>query len=242
MLYFSYNQDNTCLAVGTKRGFRIYQCTPFDLISWADVGPISIIEMQYTSNILAIVGHGENYSFSQKRLTIWDTLINSGTMEISFTSKITKVRLNQELIFVATKDKIFIYLLDGMRLLDKLEVDDHLGRIVLSPEGETNPYLVYSQSLKEGALAVYNTRMQKHVNFIQCHKTPVLKLAINATGNMVATTSTQGQMIRVYAIPSGDKLFTFSRGYKNATQHALNFSIDSCFLLSSSDTGTIHLF
>lgn len=71
-------------------------------------------------------------------------MINSGTMEISFTSKITKVRLNQELIFVATKDKIFIYHLDGMKLLDKLEVDDHLGRIVLSPYVEVNPYMVYS--------------------------------------------------------------------------------------------------
>ena len=101
-------------------------------------------------------------------------------MEISFTSKITKVRLNQELIFVATKDKIFIYHLDGMRLMDKLEVDDHLGRIVLSPDVEMNPYMVYSQSLKEGALAVYDTRMQKHVNFIKCHNNPVLKLAISA--------------------------------------------------------------
>lgn len=45
VLYYSFNQDNTCLAVGTKRGFRIYQCHPFDLISWADIGPISIVEM-----------------------------------------------------------------------------------------------------------------------------------------------------------------------------------------------------
>ena len=52
-----------------------------------------------------------------KRLTIWDTKINSGTAEISFTNKIVKLRLNQEIIFVATKDKIFIYHLDGMKLL-----------------------------------------------------------------------------------------------------------------------------
>ena len=69
-------------------------------------------------------------------------------MEISFSSKITKVRLNQGLIFVATKDKIFIYHLDGMKLMDKLEVDDHLGRIVLSPDNEMNPYMIYSQSPK----------------------------------------------------------------------------------------------
>lgn len=37
------------------------------------------------------------------------------------------------MIYVATKDRIFIYHLDGMKFIDKLEVDNHLGRIVLSP-------------------------------------------------------------------------------------------------------------
>jgi len=144
VLYFSYNQDNSCLAVGTMRGFRIYQCLPFNLVSWADIGAVSIVEMQYTSNILAIVGHGENYEFSQKRLIIWDTKIHTGTAEISFSTKIVKLRMNYELMYVATKDHIFIYLLDGIRFLEKLQVDDHLGRIVLSPSCDMNPYLVYS--------------------------------------------------------------------------------------------------
>ena len=75
VLYFSFNQDNSCLAVGTRRGFRIFSFRPFSLISWADIGAVSIVEMQETSNLIAIVGHGENYTFSQKRLTIWDTMI-----------------------------------------------------------------------------------------------------------------------------------------------------------------------
>ena len=153
-----------------------------------------------------------------------------------------KIKLNQELIFVATKDRIFIYHLDGMRFIDRLEVENHLGRIVLSPYAELNPYLVYSQSLKEGQLCVYDTRIQKQINLIKCHKTPILKIGIGPLGNLVATCSTQGQMIRVYSIPQGDKLYTFARGIKNTTQYFLNFSNDSCFLLSSSDTGTIHVF
>ena len=59
VLYYTFNQDSSCLAVGTKRGFRIYACNPFELIHFADIGPVTIIEMQYTSNILAIVGQGD---------------------------------------------------------------------------------------------------------------------------------------------------------------------------------------
>ena len=60
-MYFSLNQDSTCLSVGTSRGFRIFQLLPLELIYYADLGPVSIIEMQYTTNILALVGHGDNY-------------------------------------------------------------------------------------------------------------------------------------------------------------------------------------
>lgn len=49
-------------------------------------------------------------------------------------------------------------------------------------------------------------------------------------------------MIRVFSIPQGEKLYTFTRGIKNTTQYFLNFSNDNCFLLSSSDSGTIHVF
>ncbi len=49
-------------------------------------------------------------------------------------------------------------------------------------------------------------------------------------------------MIRVYGIPSGDKLFTFSRGIKTTEQYFLNFSNDQCYLMSTSDTGTLHIF
>ena len=59
VLYFTFNQDSSCLAIGTKRGFRIYQCNPFELINCADIGPISIIEMQFITNILALVGQGD---------------------------------------------------------------------------------------------------------------------------------------------------------------------------------------
>ena len=193
VLFYGFNQDNTCLAVGTKRGFRIYQCHPFDLICWADIGPISIVEMMYTSNILALVSLGDDHSQqspSQRKLTIWDTKSNLATAEISFNSKIVKVKMNQDLIVVSTKDKIFIYKLNGLEIVDRLEVDNHLGRIILSPCAELNPYVAYSQSLKDGKLTLYDYRLQKQLKSIDCHKTPILKLAFSPFGNMIATCST----------------------------------------------------
>ena len=65
--YCSFNQDNTCLAVGTERhGFMIYQVNPLVKVYQSkepepeDEGEepenmiVVCVEMQFTSNILAL--------------------------------------------------------------------------------------------------------------------------------------------------------------------------------------------
>lgn len=179
---------------------------------------------------------------SQKKLTMWDTKAGLPTVEISFQWKIVGVKMNSQHIYAATKDRIFLYSLQGMKLLSKIEVDNHLGRIVLSPNSTYNPYLLYSSSVNEGLLTVYDTHAKERINIIKCHRTPILKITINYSGNLVATCSTSGSMIRVFSLPKGDKLYSFTRGIKNTVQYFLNFSRDSQFLISTSDTGTIHVF
>lgn len=66
--------------------------------------------------------------------------------------------MNSNNIFVATKERIFLYDLRGMKLVKKIDCDNHLGRIVLSSNSLINPYLLYSSSLREGILTIYNTQ------------------------------------------------------------------------------------
>jgi autophagy-related protein 18 len=89
---------------------------------------------------------------------------------------------------------------------------------------------------------VYDTSAKEKINVIKCHRTPILKIAINYNGGLAATCSTQGTMVRVFSLPKGEKLYSFARGIKNTTQYFLNFSRDSQYIVSTSDSGTIHLF
>jgi len=77
-----------------------------------------------------------------------------------------------------------------MKLLAKLDVEYHLNRIVLSPNNTINPFLLYSYSLNEGSMVVFDTHTKEKINVIKCHNTPILKIAINYTGSMAATCST----------------------------------------------------
>ena len=60
VLSVAFNQDATCLAVSTNRGFKIYQIShpSQDLLlvyESQDIGVVSLIEMQFRSNIVALV-------------------------------------------------------------------------------------------------------------------------------------------------------------------------------------------
>ena len=73
ILYINFNQDGTCIAVGTETGFKIINISPFLDLYYKDLnGGIGIIEMLYKTNILALVGGGKNPKFKLNELIIWD--------------------------------------------------------------------------------------------------------------------------------------------------------------------------
>lgn len=80
------------------------------------------------------------------------------------------------------------------------------------------------------------------VNVIQAHKSPVSHLAINSTGTLLATASEKGTVIRVFSIPSAEKLHQFRRGTREAKIHSITFNTVSTLLAVSSATDTVHIF
>jgi len=59
---------------------------------------------------------------------------------------------------------------------------------------------------------------------------------------MLATASDKGTVIRVFAVPSGDKLFQFRRGSYPARITSMAFNHNSEYLVVGSDTETVHIF
>lgn len=49
---------------------------------------------------------------------------------------------------------------------------------------------------------------------IQAHDSPLAAVRFSADGTRVATASEKGTVIRVFAVPSGERLFEFRRGVK----------------------------
>lgn len=204
-------------------------------------GGAAIVEMAYSSNILAIVGSDENDNFSPKKLTIWTTDSNSVLCEREFLFKIEAVRLNKSRLVACLKDKIHIYNMTNIKFLVSVNVNFTLGRLALSPSSDC-PYLGYSDKIETGSVVIYDVHALVQKKVIDAHKSPILKLVINYYGTHIATCSCKGTLIRVFSIPQGERLCSFRRGLNSAQIYSLNFNINSNCITLSSNSGTIHIF
>jgi autophagy-related protein 18 len=93
-----------------------------------------------------------------------------------------------------------------------------------------------------GTVTIFDTISLSVINIIQAHKAPISILSINPTGTLLATASDKGTVIRVFALPNGEKLHEFRRGSYPAKIYSLSFNATSTLLCVSSDTETVHIF
>ncbi|KAJ3280562.1 autophagy protein [Borealophlyctis nickersoniae] len=113
----------------------------------------------------------------------------------------------------------------------------------LSPSSE-NCFLAYppNTSGAAGELLIFDAINLQAVNILQAHKSPLSCIAFNYDGTMVATSSDKGTVIRVFSVPTGQKLYQFRRGTYPARIYSITFNLANTLLSVSSDTDTVHVF
>lgn len=78
---------------------------------------------------------------------------------------------------------------------------------------------------------------------ISAHQGAIACLALNRDGSLLATTSEQGTLVRLFSTENGEKLSEVRRGSDSATIKHLAFEWDTgAFLTCCSDKSTIHIF
>ncbi|KAK9263214.1 WD40-repeat-containing domain protein [Lipomyces tetrasporus] len=148
--FVNFNQDFSCISVGTKHGYKIYNCDPFGqcffkvfrLRSFAD-GGIAIVEMLFCTSLVALVGIGDQPSLSPRRLHITNTKRQSTICELTFPTSVLAVKLNRRRLIVVLEEQIYVYDISNMKLLHTIETSPNPNAIcALSPSSE-NCYIAY---------------------------------------------------------------------------------------------------
>ncbi|THZ11304.1 WD repeat domain phosphoinositide-interacting protein [Aureobasidium pullulans] len=261
--YITFNQDHSFLAVATSDGMRVYSTNPFALLFQTPLtengasGDIAILEMLFSTSLVAMI-------LSPRHLRIVNTKRQTTVCELTFPARVGALKLNRKRLLVVMEDLIFVYDVSSMKLLSELVTPSNPYAIcALSPDS-TNNYIAYPMRKKEymaqpapthvppagprqpepmgGDVMLFDANDMQEVKVIPAHQAPLSCIAMNKEGTLLATASEKGTVIRVFAIPSAQKLYQFRRGSMPARIHSMSFNERSTLLCVSSATETIHIF
>ncbi|AAS50247.1 AAL119Wp [Eremothecium gossypii ATCC 10895] len=157
--FINFNQTGTCISMGTSEGLKIFNCDPFGRFYSDEDGGCGIVEMLFSTSLLAVVGIGDNPSMSPRRLRILNTKRHSVICEVTFPTTILAVKMNRSRLVVLLQEQIYIYDINSMRLLYTIETSSNpRGLISMSPSLENN-YLAYPSPPK-----VINSGIKSNAN------------------------------------------------------------------------------
>ena len=224
----SFNQDATHIAVGWRRAWSVFTCQPFAPCASGDCG-VGVIQMLFSSSLIAIVGCGERAGDSPRRLRLWNSSTAAPVFEIPFATDILNVLMNRSRLIVVIAQATHIFELATMRMLHTLETDANPhGLAALTHEGDASVCaLLPTASSGPGRVVLFDAAHGHAMSTIAAHHSPLAALALNARGDMVATASLKGTVIRVHGVATSQLLHTFRRGTARATIYSIAFSTEA---------------
>lgn len=245
ILCASFNQDNSGFAISTRDGFKIFDSNTGRLCYERASGAFVVVEMLYSSSLLAIVGGGEQPSLSPRRLCLFNTTTGTALRELNFLTSVLAVRLNKKRLVVVLQEKTYIYDSNTLAILDAIDtVPNVKGLCAFSPSLD-GCFLALPSSTTKGSVLAYNV-MELHSHCeIDAHRSPLAAIAMSFNGMYIATASEQGTIIRVHLVSEATKSYSFRRGTYPSTIFSMSFGPSTQLpdiLVALSSSGSIHVF
>mmetsp|Transcript_47261 Transcript_47261/g.120573 ORF Transcript_47261/g.120573 Transcript_47261/m.120573 type:complete len:371 (-) Transcript_47261:355-1467(-) len=247
ILYVAFNQDDSCLCVGTREGVKIYSLETRSVCFSYPAGAISVAEMLFCTSLLAFVGAGEQSTLTPRRLRVMNTATQTPIRDLTFPASVLAAHMNRKRLVVVLENRCYIHHLDTLEILRVLETPpNQRGVVAVSPSSE-NCLLALPTSSSAGRITLYDMLIDGGgvVTEIPAHNSQLELMSFNRDGTMLASASVKGTVIRVHHMPQGSLLFSFRRGTYPATIYSFAFSApgeEPELLAAASSNGSVHLF
>ncbi|CAL4910144.1 unnamed protein product [Urochloa decumbens] len=261
LLSVSWNQDSSCFTAATTADFRAFNCAPFH--EWLrrrvhhnpnnpnpnPSGGYAIVEMLFRTNTFALVTAGES---GQHGVELWDGEKKKQVRNIAggIRSAVRAVRMSRAHLAVVLDWAVRVYeLSDPARPLWKIPT-------ALNPRGlcclswrhgaaSSTTSVLACPGTEKGQVRVLELVMGNErpaTRLIAAHSSEVACMAMTTDGNVLATASVKGTLVRVFSTMDGTCLQEVRRGRDQAEIYSIAMSPDVQWLAVCSDKGTLHVF
>ena len=236
----SFNKDSECLLCTTSCGFIVYNVNPFNcMVTRNFTGGIRMGKMYKRSNLFFLNGTGLNSEYPINRICLWDDQKQKKIAEVSLNSKVISLYVSDGPHFIVSSyRKVYIYDIDTLTLIKSYDVCS----FSLETKIFTDDFILCHVSLRpnnEGSIVI---RSKNKYFSIDAHGSSIGKLSVSNNGKYIATSSINGQVIKLFKIDNGDLVTEFRRGTFAKVISYLGFSDNDNYLLCGTNTGSIHVF
>ncbi|KAK0717356.1 WD40-repeat-containing domain protein [Lasiosphaeria miniovina] len=238
VLSITFNDDCKNFAVGLNTGFLIFESETClaQTIREFNAG-IGLVQMMGKANYIALVGGGRQPKFAANKLILWDERNSKSALEISALTPVRGVQLSKERIVVVLQNSVRVYrFAKPPNLVSSYETaNNSWGVCCLSPR------IIAFPGRTTGHVQLVETQTG-NVTIIPAHSSAVKVLQFSRDGEMLATASEMGTLIRIFATSNGARLVELRRGIDPATIFSLAFNPSGSMLACTSDKSTLHIF
>lgn len=251
-LFIGFNEDHQCFFSGTESGFTIYNSNPYMERFHRELdGGIGIVELLGKSNIVALVGGGNNPKYSPAHVMIWDDYQNMPIAKLEYNTEVKAIRCRGQRILVVLTNRVLLYNFADLKLVAQYETTPNLNGLC-SMISNSNSTIIGIPGCKPGDLRIEiiihpagraSDQMDTKRSFaINAHQTSLSNISMSMDGKLCATTSEKGTLIRIWNCEDGSLNRELRRGIEHANILSLNFKPNGDGICLSSDKGTIHIY
>ena len=261
VLAVSFNQDQSCLAVATTRGVKIFSLDAgLECVFEHRMGACRIAEMLFRSSLLVVVGAGETHDMSPRRLKVFNTSTRAVIADLPFPDTIAAVRLDRQKLVVVEARRATIFDLATLATQREIATARNERGVVAMTADETGETSLVALPAENGAtdsrlasrlgvVVVHDCLNHHAVCEIRAHRAPLAAMAFSGDGGRyLATASERGTVVRVHVLPAADERATktFRRGVSGAVVRQIAFGPTArgggIVVAASSEKGTVHVF
>ena len=161
--------------------------------------------MLYRTNIIALVGSGENTSYPKDRLILWDDIAHRPFSELNFKSDVLNVKLRKDRVVVVLEKKVYVYNFENLECSDSfMTCDNPQGLVSLSTDEKVCVLAIPDDKVGNAKIIHFSKdKGDKEIVQIKCHTSGIASLKLSQDGTLLATASQKGTLIRVYDTVTG---------------------------------------